>query len=113
MANYEITYIIRPDASANDVQKLGEGFASVLGEFGAKVVKEESWGLRSLAYKINKQKKGHYVHIGVEGDAAAINELERKFRLSDDIMRFLSIKVDEISQEPTAMVSGDKESKAA
>lgn len=103
MSFYESTFITRQDLSPQDVDKITEYFTKVVSEHAGKVVKSEYWGLRSLAYKIKKNRKGHYVLLYVDAPADAVNELERQFKLHEDVVRSLTIRVDEISNEPSAI----------
>lgn len=105
MAFYEHVLIARPDISPAQVETLMEELSSFLGEQGAKVEKTEYWGLRNLAYPINKQRKGHYSLFNIDGPAAAIHELERQHRISDDIMRYMTIRVDELDEGPSPILS--------
>jgi small subunit ribosomal protein S6 len=82
-----------------------EELSEFLGKQGGKVAKSEYWGLRNLSYQINKQRKGHYALFNIDGPAEAIHELERQHRLSDDIMRYMTVKVDELEEGPSAMMS--------
>lgn len=99
MALYESTIILRPDLTQSDVQKIAEGFEKVVKENKGKTLKTEFWGLRDLTYKISKNKKGHYVHFGFDAGAEAIAELRRKYGLSEDVIRDLTIQVESISKE--------------
>tara|TARA_B100001564_G_scaffold348443_1_gene350362 strand:+ start:240 stop:704 length:465 start_codon:yes stop_codon:yes gene_type:complete len=109
MSFYESTFVARQDVSAQEVEKITEKFSKVVDDHGGKVIKNEYWGLRSLAYKIKKNRKGHYVMLCLDAPADAVNELERQYKLSEDIIRNLTIKVDEISNEPSAPLrSADK-----
>ncbi len=105
MALYEHVLIARPDISPAQVETLIEELSSFLDKQGAKVSKSEYWGLRNLSYQINKQRKGHYSLFNIDGPADAIHELERQHRLSDDIMRYMTIKVDEFDENPSPMMS--------
>ena len=105
MALYEHVLIARPDISPAQVETLMEELTSFLDKQGAKVAKSEYWGLRNLSYLINKQRKGHYSLFNIDGPAEAIHELERQHRISDDIMRYMTIKVDEHEEGPSAMMS--------
>lgn len=104
MPLYECTFIARQDISSGDVDKMIETFSEILGEGGGKIVKREYWGVRPLAYRINKNRKGHYAFLGIDASSEALSEMERKMRLNEDIIRNLSIKVDAISDDPTAMM---------
>lgn len=105
MALYEHVLIARPDISPAQVETLMEELSGFLDQNGAKVSKTEYWGLRNLSYPINKQRKGHYTLFNIEGPAEAIHELERQHRISDDIMRYMTIKVDELEEGPSSMMS--------
>ena len=104
MSLYESTFIIRQDLSESEAQATVDAFAKIVTDAGGKVIKAENWGLRSLAYKINKSKKGHYRMLGIDASAEAIAEINRRARLSEDVVRNLTIKVDEISKEPSAIL---------
>lgn len=105
MALYEHVLIARPDISPAQVETLMEELSGFLDKQGAKVAKSEYWGLRNLSYQINKQRKGHYSLFNIDGPAEAIHELERQHRLSDDIMRYMTIKVEEHEEGPSPMMS--------
>jgi small subunit ribosomal protein S6 len=105
MPYYEHVVISRPDISPAQAESLTEELAEFLREKGAKVSKTEYWGLRNLSYPIQKQRKGHYSLLNVNGPADAIHEIERRHRISDDVMRYLTIRVDELDEEPSAIVS--------
>jgi small subunit ribosomal protein S6 len=105
MALYESTFIARPDISQADVERLTKDFSTIVEEQGGKVVKKEYWGLRSMAYQINKNRKGHYVFFGIEASGPAVKELERKYGLNEDVIRSLTVRVEEISKEPSPVLS--------
>ena len=105
MALYEIVYIARQEIQENDVEKIGEELAKILEKDGGKVLKTEYWGLRSFSYEMKKAKKGHYSLIGVEAPPVAIKELERNMKLHEHIVRFLTVRVNKISREPSAIMS--------
>lgn len=105
MAYYEHVVITRPDISPAQVDAFVEDLATFLKDNGASVGKTEYWGLRNLAYPINKVRKGHYSLLNVDGPPAAIHELERRHRISDDVMRYLTIKVDELEDGPSPILS--------
>lgn len=105
MAFYEHVLIARPDISPAQVEGLMEELSGFLDKQGAEVNKAEYWGLRNLSYPINKQRKGHYSLLNIDGPAEAIHELERQHRLSDDIMRYMTIKVEELDENPSPMMS--------
>ena len=105
MAFYEHVLIARPDISPAQVEGLMEELSTFLDKQGAKVANSEYWGLRNLSYPINKQRKGHYSLLNIDGPAEAIHELERQHRISDDIMRYMTIKVEELDENPSPMMS--------
>jgi len=112
MAFYECTFIVRHDMSPSDVTKLSDDMQKIITDLKGKVVKVEQWGLRNLAYKINKASKGHYVFFGLDCPHAALAEMERQMRLNEDVIRTLSVRVDEMDKNPTVVMkqkSGDSE----
>lgn len=104
MPLYESTFIARQDLSKQDVTKLADNFSNLITQGGGKVVKNEYWGLRGLAYKINKSRKGHYVMLAIDAPAVAVKEMERNLRINEDVVRSLTIRVDEIEEGPSAML---------
>lgn len=104
MAFYEHVLIARPDISPAQVESLTEELSEFLKNNGAKVGKTEYWGLRNLSYPINKQRKGHYTLLNLEAPSEAIKELERRQRISDDVIRYMTVRVDELDEEPSAMM---------
>ena len=117
MAFYECTFVARSDMSKADVEKLGTTFSKIITDNEGKIVKTEYWGLRTLAYKINKMAKGHYMMLGLDCSAQALKELERQIGINEDIIRTLTVRVDSMDATPTVMLqqkSGDSyESSAA
>lgn len=105
MSFYEHVLIARPDISPAQVETLMEELTTFLSKHDCKVGKTEYWGLRNLAYPINKQRKGHYALFNIDGPANAIHELERAHRISDDIMRYMTIRVDELDETPSPIVA--------
>lgn len=104
MAYYEHVLISRPDISPAQVESQIEELSEFLQKNGAKVGKTEYWGLRNLSYPISKQRKGHYSLLNIDGPAEAIAELERRQRISDDVIRYMTVKVDALDDEPSAMM---------
>jgi small subunit ribosomal protein S6 len=104
MRCYEHTFIARQDLSPQQAQALAETYSGVLTEHGAEVTKTEYWGLRNLAYRIRKNRKGHYLHLNLRAPAEAITELERQERLSDDILRYLTVRVDQLDDAPSIVM---------
>jgi small subunit ribosomal protein S6 len=99
MANYESVLIARQDLGASQVNSLVENLSSVLKKEGGEVVKVDNWGLKNLAYRIKKNRKGHYVLLNIVAPAQAISEYERLMRLNEDVIRYMTIKVDEFNNE--------------
>ena len=104
MPLYESVYIARPDISATQVETLTEDMTQILEENGGKVTKDEYWGLKSLAYRIKKNRKGHYSLMNIDAPAAALTEMERNMRLHEDVLRYMSIRVYEHEEEPSVMM---------
>ena len=102
MANYESVLIARQDLGASQVNSLVENLSEVLKREGGEVVKVDNWGLKNLAYRIKKNRKGHYVLLNITAPAKAIFEYERLMRLNEDIIRYMTIKVDEFNNEMTS-----------
>jgi small subunit ribosomal protein S6 len=104
MALYESVFIARQDVSSNQVDEFTQAFTKVIEDNDGKVTKTENWGLRNLAYKIKKNRKGHYVLFNVDAPAKAIEELERAMRFNEDVIRYLTVKVEELEDGPSAMM---------
>lgn len=104
MSFYESTFIARQELSRQDVTKLSDAFTAIIEQGGGKVVKTEYWGLRSLAYKIDKNRKGHYTMLAIDAPAAALKEMERNMHINEDVIRSLTIRVDAIEEAPSAMM---------
>ncbi|PJK30791.1 30S ribosomal protein S6 [Minwuia thermotolerans] len=104
MAYYETVYIARPDISAQQVEQMNEEFNTLVQEQGGEIKKTEYWGLKSLAYKIKKNRKGHYVLFNLDAPAAALQEFERVMRLHDDVLRYMSIRMEELEEGPSAQM---------
>jgi len=108
MSFYETIFIARQDVPTAQVEALSASFADIIKAQSGEVTKTEQWGLRSLAYRINKNKKGHYVLFNIDASAAAVAELERNMRINEDILRFLTIRVEELEAGPSAMMRKDE-----
>ena len=108
MSLYEHVFIARQDLAPTQVEALGDQFAGIITANGGEIQKREYWGLRSLSYRIKKNKKGHYVLLGIEAPSAALKEMERLMSLNSDILRHITVSVEKISKDPSpAMQSGD------
>jgi len=114
MRFYEHTFIARQELSAQQAQNLAETYAGVIAEQGGEVTKSEYWGIRNLAYRIKKNRKGHYLHFNLRAPATVIEELERQERLNDDVIRFLTVKVDALDDKPSiqAQVRSSREERS-
>ena len=99
MANYESVLIARQDLGASQVNSLVENLSEVLKREGGEVVKVDNWGLKNLAYRIKKNRKGPYVLLNIVAPAKAVSEYERLMRLNEDVIRYMTIKVDEFNNE--------------
>ena len=107
---YEHVFLARQDLAQAQVDALAENATKIITDNGGTVVKTETWGLRSLAYRIAKNRKAHYVALDLDAPAPAIAELERQSNINEDVIRFLTIKVDEHEKGPSAMMRrGEKD----
>ena len=105
MPLYETVLIARNDVTQQQVEGVADTIAALLEGDGGAVQKREYWGLRSLAYRIKKNRKGHYMLLGLNAPPASINEMERQLRLNEDVLRFMTLRVEEISEEPSAILT--------
>jgi len=106
MPLYENVFIARQDISAAQVDSLADGFSQLITENGGEVKKREYWGLRNLAYRMKKNRKGHYVLLHLAAPPAAVAELERTMRISEDVLRYLTIRVEALDEGPSAIMLG-------
>jgi small subunit ribosomal protein S6 len=104
MPLYEHVYLARQDLSPQQVEELTNQLSGVVGQLGGKVTKNEYWGLKSLTYRIRKNRKAHMTLLNVDAPAAALSEIERQERLNEDVLRYLTIRVDELEEGPSAMM---------
>ena len=104
MSFYESVYIARPDISAAQVEALTQSLTAIVEENGGKVAKTEYWGVKSLAYRIKKNRKGHYSLLNLDAPPAALKEMERNMRLSEDIIRYISVRVDQLEEGPSIVM---------
>lgn len=104
MPLYESVFIARQDISSSQAETLTDSFAEIIANAGGTVSKKEYWGLRNLSYRIKKNRKGHYGLLNIDAPPAAIAEMERNMRLHDDILRYLTVRVDELSDEPSPIL---------
>jgi small subunit ribosomal protein S6 len=104
MPLYEHVFLARQDASPQQVEELTSQMTGIVQQLGGKVTKTESWGVRSLTYRINKNRKAHFVLLNIDAPPAAIAEIERQERISEDVLRYLSVRVEELEEGPSAMM---------
>jgi small subunit ribosomal protein S6 len=104
MPLYEHVYLARQDLSPQQVEDLTNQLSGVIDQLGGKVTKNEYWGLKSLTYRIRKNRKAHMTLLNVDAPAAALSEIERQERLNEDVLRYLTIRVDELEEGPSAMM---------
>lgn len=97
MANYESVLIARQDLGASQVSNIVEDLTNVIKKEGGEVVRVDNWGLKNLAYRIKKNRKGHYVILNIAAPASAIAEYERLMRVNEDVIRYMTVKVEEFS----------------
>ncbi len=105
MPFYECVLIARNDVTQQQVETVADGIGTDLETDGGSVKKREYWGLRSLAYRVKKNRKGHYMLLGLDAKPSFITEMERLLRLNEDVLRFMTIRVDEIEEAPSAILS--------
>ena len=104
MPLYEHIYLARQDVSPQQVEEMTNNMTEVLTQGGGKVTKNEYWGLKSLSYRIKKNRKAHYSLLNIDAPAPAVAEMERQMRINEDIIRFLTVRVDELEEGPSAML---------
>lgn len=104
MALYEHIFLARQDITAQQVDALVEQYKGVIESFGGKVGRIENWGLKSLTYRIKKNRKAHYALMDIDAPAAAIHEIERQMRINEDVLRYMTIAVEAHEEGPSAML---------
>ena len=109
MALYEHMLIARQDISAQAVDALATHLKTIIETEGGKVEKQEYWGLRTLAFRIKKNRKGHYTLLNIDAPPAAVKELERTMSINEDIIRFLTVRVDTLEEGPSAVMQRSSE----
>ena len=105
MAIYECVYIARQELTAAQTEQLSKDLTKIVSSNSGEIKRQEYWGLRNLAYKIRKNRKGHYTMFHIEAPASAIEELERNMRLNEDILRYLTVKIDKLPDGPSVMMT--------
>ena len=109
MRLYESVFIARQDISSQQVESMADEFAGIITNAGGKIHKREYWGLRSLAYRIKKNRKGHYIMFNLETDGATLKEYERIMGLNEDVLRFLNIRIEEGDEAPSIIMQNKGE----
>ena len=108
MRLYESVFIARQDVSTTQVENLTREFSAIIENGGGKILKHEYWGLRTLAYRVKKNRKGHYVMLNLETDPETLAEYERIIGLNEDVLRFMNITIDEVLEDPSIMMQAAK-----
>jgi small subunit ribosomal protein S6 len=104
MPLYEHVFLARQDVSAQQVETMTEGYKAVIEANGGHVTKVEYWGVKSLAYRIKKNRKAHYALFNLDAPPQAVTEMERQMSISEDVLRFITVKVEELEEGPSAML---------
>ena len=104
MPLYEHVFLARQDISAQQVEDLTAQLKGVIEQMGGKITKTEQWGVKTLSYRLRKNRKAHYVLLNVDAPSAVLNEIERQERLNEDVLRYITIRVDEHEEGPSAMM---------
>ena len=108
MRLYESVFIARQDVSTTQVESLTKEFSAIIENGGGKIHKHEYWGLRTLAYRVKKNRKGHYVMLNLETDPETLAEYERIMGLNEDVLRFMNITIDQVLEDPSIMMQAAK-----
>ena len=109
MRLYESVFIARQDVSSAQVEAMADEFAVIITSAGGSIKKREYWGLRTLAYRIKKNRKGHYVMFNLETDSDTLKEYERIMGLNEDVLRFMNIRIQEVDEAPSIMMQAKSE----
>ena len=104
MPLYENVFLARQDASPQQVEELTSQMTGIVQQLGGKVTKTENWGVRSLTYRMNKNRKAHFVLLNIDGPSAIVTEIERQERINEDVIRYLTVRVEEHEEGPSAMM---------
>jgi small subunit ribosomal protein S6 len=104
MPLYEHVFLSRQDVSAQQVEELTDQLRGVIEQMGGKITKLEQWGVKSLSYRMRKNRKAHFTFMNVDAPATALNEIERQERLNEDVLRYLTVRVEEHEEGPSAML---------
>jgi small subunit ribosomal protein S6 len=104
MPLYEHIFMARQDVTSQQVEAMVDQYKGIIEQNGGKVEKTEMWGVKSLAYRIKKNRKAHFTMFNLDAPPAAVAEMERQMRISEDILRFITVRVDELETEPSVMM---------
>ena len=104
MPLYENVFLVRPDVSASQVESLTKEFGTIIEEGGGSIPKVEHWGLRTLAYRLKKNRKAHYILMNLDASTDAVHEMERNMRIHEDVLRHLTIRVEELEEGPSIIM---------
>ena len=104
MPLYEHVFLSRQDVTSQQVEALAEQYKSVIEQNGGRIAKTEMWGVKSLAYRIKKNRKAHFTMLNIDASPAALAEMERQMRISEDVLRFVTIKVETLDDGPSVMM---------
>ncbi len=104
MSFYEHVLIVRPDITTAQMETITKDFSAIIETGGGKITKSEYWGLRNTAYKIKKNRKAHYTLLNIDSDHVHVAEMERQERLHEDVLRFMTIRVEELDNEPSIVM---------
>ena len=108
MSYYEHVFIASPEGAPQQGENIVDDIKKIVSDDGGDTIYTEYWGLKKLAYKINKSEKGHYSLLRIDSSSSTINEIERIQKLNEDILRFITIKTEEISKEPSVMLKSSE-----
>lgn len=106
MSFYECVLLARQDISSAQVEALLDTFSTLIAENGGSVTKREYWGLKNIAYRVRKNRKAHYALLNIDAPSAAVKEMERTMGINEDILRFMTIRVDALEEGPSAAMQG-------
>ncbi len=104
MPLYEHVFLARQDVTAQQVEDMTTQYKGVIEGNGGKIVKTEYWGVKTLNFRIKKNRKAHFAYIGVDAPPAAVTEMERQMRINEDVLRFLTVRVDKLEEEPSVQM---------
>ena len=109
MPYYENVFVARQDISSTQVETIADAMAEIITGEGGTIARREYWGLKSLAYRMKKNKKGHFVLFNIDASIGAVREMERQMGLHEDVLRFLTLRTDVLSEEPSVMLASRSE----